>query len=186
MISENTADVIFAYSMDRRLLYVNPAIEELTGYSQKELSRGPIDWFHPEDKAQALAAWETAFSGQKARTRFRLVTRDGRTKSCSSSWGPMLDEQGSQIGVQGRARDIADVVQAEQERLNLELRVQQSQRLESLGVLAGGIAHDFNNLLVGILGNAELALLDLPPSSGSRESIVAVTQASHRAANAMA
>jgi PAS domain S-box-containing protein len=182
LISENTADAIFAYSMNRRLLYVNPAIEGLSGYSQQELSRGPIDWFHPEDKAQALAAWEAAFSGEHARTRFRLIARDGQTKWCSSSWGPLMDEQGSQIGVQGRARDISDVVRVEQERLQLELQVQQSQRLESLGVLAGGIAHDFNNLLLGILGNAELALVELAPSSSARESIVGITQASHRAA----
>ncbi|NIR96525.1 MAG: hypothetical protein GWO39_10005, partial [Gammaproteobacteria bacterium] len=43
--------------------------------------------------------------------------------------------------------------------------MQQAQKLESLGVLAGGIAHDFNNLLVAILGNASLALMDLPPDA---------------------
>jgi PAS domain S-box-containing protein len=53
----------------------------------------------------------------------------------------------------------------EQERNALEDQVLHSQKLESLGVLTGGIAHDFNNLLAGILGNAELAILDLPTES---------------------
>ncbi len=53
----------------------------------------------------------------------------------------------------------------ETQRRNLEKKLQQAQKLESLGVLAGGIAHDFNNLLMGVLGNAEMALLDLAPES---------------------
>ena len=57
-----------------------------------------------------------------------------------------------------------------------------TQKLESLGVLAGGIAHDFNNLLVGILGNAELAMMDLSSTSPVRESVEQIRLAAQRAA----
>jgi two-component system cell cycle sensor histidine kinase/response regulator CckA len=80
------------------------------------------------------------------------------------------------------ARDITERKQAEEERLVLERQLQQSQKLESLGVLAGGIAHDFNNILTGVLGNAELALAELSPSAPGRENLLEITQASHRAA----
>lgn len=53
-------------------------------------------------------------------------------------------------------RDLRAARKLEQERRQLALQVERSQRMESLGVLAGGIAHDFNNLLVGVLGSAEL------------------------------
>jgi two-component system cell cycle sensor histidine kinase/response regulator CckA len=53
--------------------------------------------------------------------------------------------------------DITGPKRAEEERMNFERRLQQSQKLESLGVLAAGIAHDFNNLLQGIFGYIELA-----------------------------
>ena len=76
-------------------------------------------------------------------------------------------------------RDITERRQDEESRQALEAKVQQAQRLESLGVLAGGIAHDFNNLLTGILGCADLALLKLAPTDPVRrlvEQIVAGTQ----------
>ena len=70
----------------------------------------------------------------------------------------------------------------EEERKNLEEQVQHAQKLESLGVLAGGIAHDFNNLLMGILGNASLVLMDLPPESPARPGVLDIEQTAKRAA----
>jgi len=72
--------------------------------------------------------------------------------------------------------------QADEEKARLEAHLRHTQKLESLGVLAGGIAHDFNNLLVAILGNADLALADLPPTSPVRANLVDIAKASCRAA----
>ncbi|MEM7202180.1 MAG: ATP-binding protein [Planctomycetota bacterium] len=71
---------------------------------------------------------------------------------------------------------------AERERRALETKVLEAQKLESLGVLAGGIAHDFNNLLVGILGNAALALEEIPTESPVHEWIGDIKLAADRAA----
>jgi len=60
--------------------------------------------------------------------------------------------------------------------------MQETQKLESLGVLAGGIAHDFNNLLMGVLGNANLIRLELPPESPILESMEHIETAALRAA----
>ncbi|HPP58697.1 MAG TPA: PAS domain S-box protein [Candidatus Hydrogenedens sp.] len=64
--------------------------------------------------------------------------------------------------------DITEKIKDEKEQQILNEKLQQTQRLESIGILAGGIAHDFNNLLVGIIGNADLALMELPPDSETR------------------
>ncbi|MBS1765915.1 MAG: PAS domain S-box protein [Acidobacteria bacterium] len=74
------------------------------------------------------------------------------------------------------ARDIT-------ERLATERALQQSQKLESLGVLAGGIAHDFNNLLTAMMGNLSLAQLKSHPSSPSWPYLDALEKSLQRAAD---
>ncbi len=74
-------------------------------------------------------------------------------------------------------------LQDEENRAVLESQVRQAQKLESLGVLAGGIAHDFNNLLTGILGNADLALLDLPRTSSAAVALNEIRDISRRASD---
>lgn len=96
---------------------------------------------------------------------------------------PIREADGQISGVLGLALDVTERQRAEQERQTIERKMFEAQHLESLGVLAGGIAHDFNNLLTVILGNTNLALLDLPAESDSRESVVQVERAAQRAAD---
>jgi PAS domain S-box-containing protein len=116
LIAENTTDVIFAYDMERHLIYVNPAVEELTGYSADELrQREFINWLHPEDEARMMKLWEKLFEGQGfSGEEFRIVTKDGQVKWCLSAWGALYDESGRQIGIQGRERDITERKRAEE------------------------------------------------------------------------
>src|SRR5207302_4457226 len=65
----------------------------------------------------------------------------------------------------------------------LDRKLRQTQKLESLGVLAGGIAHDFNNLLTGILGNANLARIESPPGSAAVPYLDQIEQICLRAAD---
>ncbi len=79
-----------------------------------------------------------------------------------------------------RQYEVRDYI-AERKRIEDDLR--QTQKLESIGVLAGGVAHDFNNLLVGILGNSSLALDMLPEDDPARPLLQDVILAGHRAAD---
>ncbi len=71
-----------------------------------------------------------------------------------------------------------DVTEAKRQRA----RIEHSQRLESLGVLAGGIAHDFNNILMAIMGNAELGRMELPDAHPALAYLERIEQSSARAA----
>ncbi len=114
--------------------------------------------------------------------------RDGEAGTCEWERGgrifevrvepldPSLPE-----GVIAVALDVTERRRLEAERM--QARLQQSQKLESLGLLAGGIAHDFNNLLVGMLGNASLAMMKLGEDSPARESVHHIEMAAERAAD---
>jgi two-component system cell cycle sensor histidine kinase/response regulator CckA len=78
--------------------------------------------------------------------------------------------------------DITERKRAEEERMRLEQRLQQTQKTESLARMAGGIAHHFNNMLGAVIGNMELALLNLPQESLYRANIIEAMKASRRAA----
>ncbi|OGV74079.1 MAG: hypothetical protein A2269_06555 [Lentisphaerae bacterium RIFOXYA12_FULL_60_10] len=79
--------------------------------------------------------------------------------------------------------DITDRHRMEADRLELERRLLHAQKLESLGLMAGGIAHDFNNLLMAIVGNLNIALLDVGAGSPLHASLDPALQASRRAAD---
>ncbi len=89
---------------------------------------------------------------------------------------PLVSEDGTPFGVLGIARDLTELRRTER-------AMQESQKLESLGVLVGGIAHDVNNMLTGVLGNTELALEELASSSPARESMELVREGALRLAD---
>ncbi|HEX2981373.1 MAG TPA: HD domain-containing phosphohydrolase [Anaerolineaceae bacterium] len=115
LITENTTDVICAYDKDRHLIYVNPAVSRLTGYSIEEIrERNFIPWFHPDDATRMIQKWVDVFQAEEtSEDEFRLVTKQGQMKYCLSTWGPFRDENDRQIGVQLVFRDITRLKRAE-------------------------------------------------------------------------
>lgn len=138
---------------------------------------------HPDDRPLVKSTWKRSLiTGRAESVRHRVVRRDGELRVFDSTVLAVRDQNDEADRMVGSVRDVTDEMRTDEARANLETKIQQAQKLESLGVLAGGIAHDFNNLLVGILGNASLALLDLDPDSPARHSVTEIEQAAQRAA----
>jgi PAS domain S-box-containing protein len=115
LMATNATDAVFAYDMDRRLVFANRAVERLYGYPMEELyRRGFIEWGHPDDRDRIRSMWEDLFRGQAfSGEEYRILTRDGQERWVSGTWGPILDEEGRQVGVQGVDRDVTERRRAE-------------------------------------------------------------------------
>jgi len=179
---DHAADSVFWMGDDGRFIYVNEAACRSLGYSRDELlsmSVPDIDPGFPKE------AWPDHWSGLKKHGAMVIESRhrakDGTVFPVEISANY---QEYSGVGFNCTfARDISGRKQNEEERRRLDARVRDAHKMESLSVLAGGVAHDFNNLLMGVLGNAELALVDLSPVSPVRESIEKIRTAALRAAD---
>ena len=167
-VFEASSSGIVVLTPDGCFLEINPSAEEALGYTNEEL-RGrcvlDLNAIPDRDRDRLAAAFAERVGGRRvAPYNVTLNHRDGSARIASITGSVVHDAEGRPSEVHLLVTDVTELVE-------LEARAQQTQRLESLGVLAGGIAHDFNNLLTGVLGNAELAKLALAPESGARRFI---------------
>ncbi len=153
--------------------FVNPAYRHMFGFTNDDdlVGRHVEELMFEEDRERERRRWmdHLAQGGGATRAVRRFRRADGHELWVSLASVPMGD--GSTLGV------ATNITAARR----LEAKLQQTQKLESLGVLAGGIAHDFNNLLVGVLGNVGLARVDLPPESPALEAVGEIETAAVRA-----
>lgn len=112
-----------------------------------------------------------------------IVFHDGARRHVLGYAAPLHDEKGNVRGAVGAFIDITERKRAERDRELVRNRLQETQRLESLGVLAGGIAHDFNNLLTGIICNAALVREDAPAGSEMTACVTDIEKNAQRAAD---
>ncbi|MCX6956061.1 MAG: CHASE domain-containing protein [Verrucomicrobia bacterium] len=166
--------------------YVSAGSLALLGYPPDDFVLGRVhlrDLIHPDDLARVRQhTRERMAAGRPVELEYRVRARDGTEKWVLSRGHPTGRSQDGIPVVEGLAIDITAQKHAEQERIALERKLLEGQKLESLGVLAGGIAHDFNNLLTGILGNANLVRLLLPAGSAVDPQLRAIETSSLRAA----
>ena len=144
---------------NRVLSQVNERICDMLGYSAEELEGRSARILYPSDEEFEFVGREK-YLQINARGTGSVETRWQRKKGeiidvlLSST---PLDPSDWSKGVTFTALDITASKQSEHERLRLEDRLRQAQKMEAIGTLAGGIAHDFNNILAAIIGYAELA-----------------------------
>jgi len=157
--------------------FVNRRMSEMLGYEPGDMvGRTLFEFVAEEDLDQARQNMADRREGHGSHHDFRFRRKDGTELWTLVTGTPVVDEAGRVVSVLGVVMDITERRRQEQAQL-------QSQKLESLGVLAGGIAHDFNNLLTAILGNINLAQLCLPKLSPAWPYLETMERTVHRATN---
>jgi PAS domain S-box-containing protein len=180
-----------------------------TGSWSFDVERQTIDWsdgtyrLYERDKAQGMptfadifqatpsqyhtllqTAIDEAISQQKHYAiAFPILTASGTEKWLRAVGQPLTDAQGKVIKLYGYVIDITEQKRLEAEKEALYQQLLQSQKLESIGVLASGIAHEFNNILTGILGFASLLHRDVAENPNGKKRVAQIEAASQRAAN---
>lgn len=160
------------------IVWANPAFTEVTGYTwQESVGRKPGSLLRSGEHDVHFYAnlWRTILSGQV----WRGLVRNRRKN------GEVYTEEMSITPVRASGAAITHFVAVKvdlTERQQLEERLLQSQKLETVGRLAGGIAHDFNNLLAVINGTADLALSNLAEDDPMGVDLGVILDATERAA----
>lgn len=186
LLANHVTDLIASFDMQGVFMYASPACRTLLGYEPEELvGRSAMDFL---DRDDALRYMEMAQQGvdlnQLQRIQVKALRKDGHPVWLEITLKPLFSEEdGAPREVIAVCRDIGERLRAEEERRQLDKKIQEAQRQESLSVLAGGIAHDYNNLLLSITANIELAMLELPHDSEGRHSLIKALLAAESAAD---
>ncbi len=168
-----------------RIVRFNRACEMATDYTSAEVTgRAFWDFLLLPEETQAVAEQFRKLAAGDFPHTFEnyWVGKNGQRRLILWHNTVLADDANRVQYVIGTGIDVTETRNAAKEREKLEEQVRQAQKLESLGILAGGIAHDFNNMLTAILGNADLALEDIPEGSSVRPMVEDIEKVTHRAA----
>ncbi len=168
-------DVFFRTTPDGVIEVISNSVSQF-GYLAENLVQISLEalYVNPKECEQLLN--EVSAPEIKESVPVEVKASNGDSIECELSATPVFDDAGQQIAIVGTIRDVS-------ERNLLERQFQESQRRESLGILAGGMAHDFNNLLQAIVGRVDLILMDSENSNPEiKEHLDVVLEAANTAA----
>jgi PAS domain S-box-containing protein len=166
---------------DGTYVEVNDAFTNLLGYSQKEIiGKSSLKyniWKDSKDRERLVAGLKNNGIVENLEADFQ--GKNGQiVNGIMSARTLEIEDKPYLLAV---TQDATEFKENEKKRLELEARLQQAHKMESIGTLAGGIAHDFNNILFPIMGYTEMLLEDVAEDSPFRDSLNKIYKGALRA-----
>jgi PAS domain S-box-containing protein len=161
--------------LDGNVISWNTAAELMFGYNADNMIGSPVAKVFPEKEASFATRLGEIRNGKPAKGIEVVAQRRNGSSVNVSVWNALVrDSAGNVVAV---VEAVADIT----ERLRLEERFRQAQKMEAVGRLAGGVAHDFNNMLTVITGYCQM-ILDSPSADETiRSDMQQVLRAADRA-----
>ncbi len=171
---------IYVINPDTTIKYVNPVFEKLSGYSSDEIlgQKHPYPWMVDDTKYGDIEKRQKEGVHQSER---QFKKKNGEISWVDLDVTPIYQDGEISYSV-ATWIDISERKKSEIEKRKYEEKLQRSQKMESLGLLASGVAHDLNNVLSGIVSYPDLLLLNLPPDSSFRKPLETIRESGNRAA----
>ncbi|HKK99713.1 MAG TPA: PAS domain S-box protein [Desulfotignum sp.] len=177
-VIESIEDGYYEVDLAGNFVFFNQPMCDILGYTGEELAgMNNRDFMDGENAKKVFKTFNRVFKTGKGRKAFdwELIRKNGSICHVDTSVALLTDAHGDPVGFHGIARDVS-------EQKNLEIRLQQSQKMEAIGTLAAGIAHDFNNILSAVFGYSQLAQNNLNNPERAKDQMDQVMKAAQRAA----
>ncbi|WP_235585142.1 PAS domain S-box protein [Chlorobium limicola] len=189
-IIDNIPGAVYRHSSDDTIKFLSHS-DFLSAESLGSCFSGSLQqmltFIHPDDMRLVVDTYEELRERKASKIIiYRILTAAHAVRWIEDRKTSAFSEEGVFSGIDGILFDITDRVLAQEENQQLESRLRNTQRLETIGTLAGGIAHDFNNILTPVLGYAEMGALSLSDQDPLKEYFTEITQAAERARNLVA